>query len=248
MCSDSRLFFALSGEDLVRDQIPLNEIKSVVIMHESKELEELLSTLGVDRPGRPSVSAVSSRRRSSNNTTRRASLIAAYMSLPTNSSFHEDDAAGSRTSALFKAFQIHTIPNGFNSGRTYYLQAHSNSTCETIVQQLQAHAAAAHARGAKASRMMRAQAAFRKVHDSAPFQLLSALVIITVPPAPAPRPAHSQSALSSICTVLSPKIGAPAPRTTPHATGARRVAPPPPRALTQGAIPTITQQPRKSQR
>ncbi len=197
VCTESKLYFALSGEDLVRDQIPLEEITSVDIMRESKDLEDLLATFGGDRP-RASIVSNKNSRRSSAIKQRRASLIAVFSAPP-----HESEENPTHLSTFFKAFQIHTIPDGFNSGRTYYLQAQSTQACQDVVVQLQEYAAAARARGEKVSRVTRAQAAFRAVHDSAPFQLLSALVIVTVlPPPPTPPPPVPRAPLSAGCPAL----------------------------------------------
>lgn len=193
VCTDSKLYFALHDEDLVRDHIPLEEILSIDIMHEEKDLEVLLSTFGVDRPGRASVGAISNKgRRRSSTKNRRGSAIANYISnaLPRGSTHKDEDNSGNRTSAFYKAFQIHTVPGGFNSGRTYYLQAHSNQECETIVEKLNEYAAAARAKTHSASRAKLMQDRLRAVHDSRAFQSLSALVIITVA-SPSSNPCHA---------------------------------------------------------
>ena len=180
MCNDTKLFFALRGEDLIRDQIPLEEIVSVDIMQESKDLEDLLSTLGTDLPGRASIGAIgaaSNKNRRPSNKNKRSSIISNYISFPSSLNLLKtEDSIGISP----KAFQIHTEPEGFNSGRTYYLQARTGQECEIIVEQLKKYAAVARAKGETASRIRRAQGHARLVHDSRTFQTLSALVIITV--------------------------------------------------------------------
>jgi len=75
-------------------------------------------------------------------------------------------------------FQIRTIPDGFNSGRIYYLQADSAELCETIVFDLLKIVKVARRRAAKASKFMRGQKLMRTVFESTIFQYLSSLLII----------------------------------------------------------------------
>ena len=146
-------------------------------MQESKDLEDLLSTLGTDLPGRASIGAASNKNRRPSNKNKRSSIISNYISFPSSLNLLKtEDSIGISP----KAFQIHTEQEGFNSGRTYYLQARTSQECEIIVEQLKTYAAVARAKGETASRIRRAQGHARLVHDSRTFQTLSALVIITV--------------------------------------------------------------------
>jgi hypothetical protein len=78
------------------------------------------------------------------------------------------------------SFQIFTQPDGFNSGRCYYLKAESVQECEMMVETLQRMIGIAKARAEGNSRFQRSQQIARRVYDSTTFQLLSCLLIILV--------------------------------------------------------------------
>ena len=75
---------------------------------------------------------------------------------------------------------IETHPEGYNSGRTYYLQADSRSSCESIVQTLSQYCTAAHEREHTRSIFAKAQRKVDKVYRSALFQGFFAFLIIAV--------------------------------------------------------------------
>ena len=79
-----------------------------------------------------------------------------------------------------RSFQIQTTINGFNSGRTYYLQAESAEICQEIVRNLSKYVVASRKRADKASRYRRGQKVLLAFYESAPFQLMSSLLIILV--------------------------------------------------------------------
>ena len=79
-----------------------------------------------------------------------------------------------------RSFQIQTTKNGFNSGRTYYLQAESAEICQEIVRNLSKYVVASRKRADKASRYRRGQKVLLAFYESAPFQLMSSLLIILV--------------------------------------------------------------------
>ena len=78
------------------------------------------------------------------------------------------------------SFQIRTMVDGFNSGRTYYLQAESAEICQEIVRNLSKYVVASRKRADKASKFRRGQKVLLTFYESAPFQLVSSLLIILV--------------------------------------------------------------------
>jgi hypothetical protein len=87
-----------------------------------------------------------------------------------------EDAEAKRTNDLM----IETHPDGFNSGRTYYLQADSRASCQDIVRTLSRYCTAAHERAHARSIFAQAQRQVEKVYRSAFFQGFFAVLIIAV--------------------------------------------------------------------
>jgi hypothetical protein len=75
---------------------------------------------------------------------------------------------------------IETHPDGYNSGRIYYLQAESNAMCQKIIQKLKQYCAAARERANAQTAMAQAQQHVRKMYRSKIFQNLVAFLIIAV--------------------------------------------------------------------
>jgi hypothetical protein len=75
---------------------------------------------------------------------------------------------------------IETHPDGYNSGRTYYLQAESRASCKDLVRILSRHCTAAHERAHARSAFAQAQRQVEKVYRSAFFQGFFAVLIIAV--------------------------------------------------------------------
>ena len=75
---------------------------------------------------------------------------------------------------------IETQPLGYNSGRTYYLQAESESLCVNLIRTLSAYAAVALERAQAQSTFALAQRRVNRVYRSSPFQILFAVLIIAV--------------------------------------------------------------------
>ena len=78
------------------------------------------------------------------------------------------------------SLMISTIPEGFNSGRTYYLQESSYARCLEFVKQLNHLAKSARARAESRSAFAKSQLKVRKIYKSWPFQMASASLLITV--------------------------------------------------------------------
>jgi hypothetical protein len=92
----------------------------------------------------------------------------------------ETKVSDSNKTKFMYALQISTVVDGYNSGRSYYLKAHSEEMCQKIVSSLQIIAKAAMKQARAWSWFRRVQRKVRRVHDSTPFQLAVASLIIAV--------------------------------------------------------------------
>jgi hypothetical protein len=79
--------------------------------------------------------------------------------------------------STLSAFQIRTIPTGYNCGRKYCLQADSDDQCEELIKLLDKLAVAARRRKEAKTAIQRSQDSVRAVYNSTPFQMSSALLI-----------------------------------------------------------------------
>lgn len=77
---------------------------------------------------------------------------------------------------------IETHPEGYNSGRTYYLQAESKAFCQQVVQQLNQYCKEANERANAQTAFTLAQQHSRKMYRSTIFQNIVAILIIAVCP------------------------------------------------------------------
>ena len=150
---------SLLEDDLIRDQIPFDDISSIEIMHEPKDIENLLSRFReTQHAGRSNVK--DNRRQSTQS------------SLASNNSF--------ATRFMSRVFQIRTIQDGFNSGRTYYFQTDSKENCEIISDDLRKYAVCAKKRAEKLSKFQKSQNIALAVYESTHFQAFSAFLIVMV--------------------------------------------------------------------
>lgn len=78
------------------------------------------------------------------------------------------------------AIMINTVPGGYNSGRTYYLQAESHDSCEMLARLLRSLAKEARQRAEFNTRFTKSQYRLRKIFRSSILQYFSALLIILV--------------------------------------------------------------------
>ena len=141
---------------MIRDQIPLHEIKTIEIMSESTDIDLDTGTRQNDDERHENIS----------------SMKEIHLFLPRMSSEKFDSCP--------KVIQIETIPDGYNSGRVYYLKTESTECCESIVKDLKSYASAAKGRKAGISSFQKLQTIALSIHDSIPFQIVSALLIIAV--------------------------------------------------------------------
>jgi hypothetical protein len=78
------------------------------------------------------------------------------------------------------AFMIETNPDGYNSGRTYYLQADSNGACWDVSQKILKSSTFAVEKANSKTSFANAQQRVRKIYKSAIFKNVMALLILTV--------------------------------------------------------------------
>jgi hypothetical protein len=96
-------------------------------------------------------------------------------------------------------FMIETSPEGYNSGRTYYLQADSSSSCRAISSKFLHCATVALERAHARTAFEQAQQRVRKVYRASWFQNSVALLIIAVSPPPSSTAPHTS------CSFLPPR-------------------------------------------
>jgi hypothetical protein len=77
---------------------------------------------------------------------------------------------------------IRTVPEGYNSGRTYYLKAPSEGACDLIIRSLSKACKAAAKRLLEQTRFQRTQKRVLTFYFSAGFQSASCLLILLVLP------------------------------------------------------------------
>jgi hypothetical protein len=101
----------------------------------------------------------------------------------TSHSSHRDSQSQANIASLesaastISAFQIRTVPSGYNCGRKYCLQAESDAQCEEMIKLLTKLSLAAQLRQEAKSPCQRSQDAMRRVFNSMPFQIYSATLI-----------------------------------------------------------------------
>jgi hypothetical protein len=96
-----------------------------------------------------------------------------------SSSKYARNGWGSSGSGAF-SFQIRTLTDGFNSGRTYYLHSNSAKECEEIVRNLRNLVDLARKRAENDSKFRESQKWMRSIYDSYVFQFCSSTLIILV--------------------------------------------------------------------
>jgi hypothetical protein len=155
--------FALIDDDDEIDFVPLAEVGSVEEMHGMEDLE-------------------------SNQGSRRFRDIKFSQSgiiLPGSSKnlvFDGNaDQRAENTSQLFvNAFQIFTVPHGYNSGRSYYLQAESSDLEHNVITQLRTLAISARKKAEARSSFRKTQDRARAIYTAKPFQIVASLLIVAV--------------------------------------------------------------------
>ena len=79
-----------------------------------------------------------------------------------------------------RSFQIRPRPDGFNSGRLYYLRAENNIECERFMSEIKALIKEAQKQVQEATRFSWIQHCAKQVYDSQIFQGISMLLIVAV--------------------------------------------------------------------
>ena len=92
-----------------------------------------------------------------------------------------------------RSFQIRTIPDGYNSGRKYFLQAESDIVCSNLVSTLQGFVRSAVFRSKSPGQ--RRQELIWRIYNSNFFQSLAAVLIIMVKELDFLCALHSQNAI-----------------------------------------------------
>ena len=160
--------FALMDDDDEIDFIPLAEVTSVDEMCGMEDANRD----PIARKG-PSDRKLGSKSQSSFNV-----LLQDFRS---GASDEDGECNNESTSQLFvNAFQIATIPDGYNSGRSYYLQADSSDIKQQIISQLQILAKTARKKAEVKSSFRMAQDRVRGVYVTRSFQGVAALLIVAV--------------------------------------------------------------------
>ena len=75
---------------------------------------------------------------------------------------------------------IETHQDGYNSGRTYYLQTDSKATCQQLIHKLNQYSVVARERAIAKTALAQAQQRVGKMYRSRPFQNCVAILIIAV--------------------------------------------------------------------
>ena len=85
-----------------------------------------------------------------------------------------------QTSSEAAELMIETHPEGYNSGRIYYLQAESRAMCQNLISKLKQYCAAARERANAKTALAQARQHARKLYRSKNFQNVVAILIIAV--------------------------------------------------------------------
>jgi hypothetical protein len=160
------IFFAREADSTTVDTIPLNEILSVSAMSDTlsngaKRSHSIMSIMSQDEDAMESALKTSEKRE--NDVVKLGRLSSSGLN-----------------GRLDRIFQIKTIAEGFNSGRTYYLEAESVPTRRSIVPQLDAAIKSSKQRAEARSVFERLQGRVKGIYNSNLFQGAMALFIILV--------------------------------------------------------------------
>ncbi len=117
------------------------------------------------------------------------------------------------------SFQIRTLTDGFNSGRTYYLHSNSAEACKEVVGILRMFVEIARRRAEKYSKFRESKRWLRSIYDSNMFQLSSSFLIVLVTaitkPYVFPLDDPDRSSLRRISPSASLELKSQTPATTP---------------------------------
>ena len=148
--SKTLLAFANVDEDSAFDAIPLAEVVSVQQINEPPRDDGAAAPTAVV----PSAAAQAASR-------------------------HPKSADSAQT-RFRHALQLKTVPDGFNSGRTYYLQAASDAQCRAVCDSIALHSRRARKAVIAGTRLRRIQGKVLEAYESTPFQSAVAVLILAV--------------------------------------------------------------------
>ena len=161
--------FSQQGKDVLIDIIPLAEVHSVRDINGPGQWADLWNPKRDNTP------------LSTQNTN--ASILQSETEGPApGSAFNASTPvfSNSRSGQFQDALILETVPDGYNSGRTYHLRAGSQERCREVVASLKARAAAARRRIHARDRLRRGRERLRRLYDSRPFQYAVAALILAV--------------------------------------------------------------------
>jgi hypothetical protein len=176
LVSKDMLYVSRTSENVPIDTIPLHEIISVTGMSDDHRRE---STMSSER-----VSSLHFGKRS--NTTNPTSSDSNKHEMGMSENHSRATRLASEDFQFVrehydKVFQIKTDQDGFNSGRTYYLQTNSKVERQDIIEELDHIVEKAKSKKAASSMLHGMQHKIRKIYNSYSFQMMVAFLIITVP-------------------------------------------------------------------
>ena len=151
-----RLSFALLGDESEIDFIPLSEVISI---------EEMCGGEEDNTAGQQG---------------RLKTLLQKSIALGFDNELELQDDEDSTSRLFVNAIQIATIADGYNSGRSYYLQAESSEDKQKIIEQLRALTEIARKRAEVKTLFRKVQDRVRKVYNTRIFQCSAALLIVAV--------------------------------------------------------------------
>jgi hypothetical protein len=164
------------GESLLIDSIPLSEILNVAEMYDT-HMKDLISH-PITRASNLNTPEMGKKP----NTNSDEDCVNLEAILHEHSKTRKFLANNNKINiqGLPRTLQIQTIPDGYNSGRTYYLRAALSDEHAHILKTLKKTADTARKRAEVKSQFVKAQSAVRTIHDSMLFQTASGILILAV--------------------------------------------------------------------
>ena len=168
----SNTLYIASGEALI-DTVPLHEILAVTEMKDDTGMTSRTPNT-ILKSGRESLDLV----RFFNPSLKSDSSEVTQSRISMEGDMHKRKLSkvGHKTTTM----QIKTIPDGFNLGKTYYIRPSTNGSNEFIISSLLSVVKSAKKRFHRRSMIAKSQDMMKAAQGSFPFQMLMALLIMTV--------------------------------------------------------------------
>ena len=174
VCTNEKLYFSRTKELVLIDMIPLHEVISVSEMKDTDKRKQCLDHTSLD--------------------SNFGSRLFSAGSQESMNSVHEQSQHNDASDTFFRSregidfledqfdtfIQIKTTPDGFNSGRTYYLQTKSEELRQAVVDDVSRAVESAKSRLAGFSWFRNTQKRVGRVYNSMRFQIGVAFLIIAV--------------------------------------------------------------------